>query len=187
MNLYRNQYRVESARWQTQDYGAPGWYFVTICAKSPFFGEIFRDGTMWLSETGCQAARCWAAIPQHFPQVVPDVFVVMPDHIHGIVAIASADPDEAVGPDAAVGPIVETRHVASLQGFGPLRRGSLPVVVGQYKSAVTRWARRNGASDFAWQAGYHDRVIRSERELENVRRYIAENPVRWCGKQGGGG
>jgi hypothetical protein len=57
------------------------------------------------------------------------------------------------------------------------------VIVRGFKSAVTRWARRNGHDDFAWQARYHDRVIRSERELAQVRRYIAGNPARWLDRQ----
>lgn len=177
MSLYRGRYRIESARWPAWDYGAPGCYFVTICAQGRFFGEIFSDGTMWLSAVGVQAVRSWTAIPHHFPRVIPDTFVVMPNHVHGIVALAPK-------PTAREDLTVETRHVASLRRrFGPLQRGSLPTIVGQYKAAVTRWARQNGVCDFAWQARYHDRVIRSEWELANVRRYIAENPQRWLDRQ----
>lgn len=123
---------MESTRWPAWDYAAPGYYFVTICAKGPFFGEIFRDGTMWLSAAGIEAARCWAAIPQHAPRVIPDIFVVMPDHVHGIVAIAMPELD------AEADPTVEMQHAASLrQRWGiapPLQQGSLSVVVRSYKS-----------------------------------------------------
>lgn len=181
MSRFRGRCRIESARWPEHDYGAPGYYFVTICTEGAFFGAVTGEGRLQPTPAGRIAAGCWRAIPEHFPHVIPDAFVVMPDHVHGIVAIAAGG-DPAMDGD----PTVETRHVASLaRRFGPLRRASLPVIVGQYKAAVTRQARRGGIVGFAWQARYHDRVVRSERELAHVRRYIEQNPLRWALRQRG--
>lgn len=181
MSRFRGRYRIASARWAEHDYDAPGYYFVTICTKNAFFGEVVGEGTMRRSAAGRIAARCWQAIPEHFPHVRPDVFVVMPDHVHGIIAMAAHEDYRGAGPT------VETQHAASLrrrQGVAaPLRPGSVPVIVRAYKSAVTRRVRRLGIAAFAWQARYHDRVIRSERELANVRRYIEQNPLRWTLRQ----
>ena len=89
-------YRIESARLKHYDYGSNGGYFVTICTKymKPYFGEV-RCGIMGLSELGCQAWGCWYDIPNHFPFVVLDEFVVMPNHVHGVLFI---DKKNGIGP-----------------------------------------------------------------------------------------
>ena len=69
--------------------------------------------------------------------------------------------------------------LAAPRAFGGLAAGSVSSVVNQTKGAVTRAARRAGHTGFRWQPGYHDRVVRSERELDHARRYIANNPARW--------
>ncbi len=86
--LYKNKYRIPSARWQGWDYSADATYFVTICTKSRFyyFGDIL-DGQMQLSEIGRQAENCWQQIPVYYPFVCLAGFVVMPNHVHGIVVI----------------------------------------------------------------------------------------------------
>ena len=168
MSLFRGRYRIESARWPAWDYGSPGWYFVTICAKGPLFGEIFLDGSMWLSEAEQVMAQEWAQTALIRQRVRLDAWVVMPDHFHGIVGIVDGS-GETVG--------VETPRRGVSTGW---RSGCLGAIVGQFKSVCTK---RMGHHGFAWQARYHDRVIRSERELANVRRYIAENPERWLDRQ----
>lgn len=96
MPLYRDTYRTESARHPTWDYRSPGWYFITICTHQhiQFFGTI-RNGIMGLSVAGCVAHRNWAAIPTHFDHVRLDTFVIMPDHVHGLLGITSV-PDDSV-------------------------------------------------------------------------------------------
>ena len=86
--LYKNKYRIPSARLQHWDYGWNAAYFVTICThnRQCFFGEI-SNGKMELSEMGKTATIYWMEIPDHFPFVNLGAFVVMPNHIHGIVVI----------------------------------------------------------------------------------------------------
>ena len=120
MMKYRGQYRIESTRLKGWDYSSAGFYYVTICTKDkhPYFGFIV-DGEVQLSDIGEIAFICWMAIPEHFSSVGIDEFVVMPNHVHGIVVIRS----DAISP-------VETPHVASLpeegvRQFGPLKPESL--------------------------------------------------------------
>lgn len=174
---FKDKYRIEPARWRGHDYAAPGWYSVTICTKGRacFFGEV-RGGVMGLSEAGCVAHRCWEAIPDHVPRVRLDAFVVMPNHVHGIIGLLPVDDPE-----------VETLHATSLQR--PIRNetmsdispeaGSLGSIVRSYKSAVTRQVRRDVFAGFAWQPRFHDRVVRHARALHATRRYVAENPLKW--------
>ena len=88
MTLFKNQYRVETARKPGWDYSLPAWYFVTICTqdKTPYFGRVI-DEQVDLFLVGEQAERCWREIPDHYENVVLDEFVVMPNHLHGILVI----------------------------------------------------------------------------------------------------
>jgi putative transposase len=88
MEKYRNKYRIQSTRLQNWDYSSNAAYFVTICTygRICFFGKIF-DGEMELSGIGKLINQFWNEIPIHFPFVILDAFVVMPNHIHGIIVI----------------------------------------------------------------------------------------------------
>jgi putative transposase len=153
---FKNKYRIESARLRPWDYSSPGWYFVTVCTKQmkPYFGRI-DQGFPILSELGQTAYQYWSEIPQHHHNTKIDEFIVMPNHIHGIIII------------------VETLHATSLppstmSSISPLQ-GSLGVIVRSYKSAVTRWARSNGLPDFAWQLCFYDHIIRNDDSLSRIR------------------
>jgi putative transposase len=86
--LFRNKYRIESTRYRGYDYSSPGKYFITICTKNkiPYFGNV-ENGKMILSELGIIAENFWREIPDHFPNIKLDEFIIMPDHIHGIIII----------------------------------------------------------------------------------------------------
>ena len=98
MDKFKNKYRIPSARLQSWDYGSNGSYFITICTKNRehYFGEIL-DGEMQLNETGNLAEQYWIEIPDHFPFIELGNFVVMPNHVHGILIIQKS-----------VVPVVET-------------------------------------------------------------------------------
>ena len=197
--LYRNKYVVPSIRLKRWDYRSPGWYFVTICVndrwKQPF-GYI-HNGFVCVSDMGVMAHRYWLDIPNHFNHVSLDVFVIMPDHVHGIIRIHD---DRSVYHNLSV----ETCHGMSLRNDSILRtdtiktnvsvqittrqynafskpiKQSIPMIINQYKSAVTRWCHHHN-QPFQWQPRYYEKIIRSHRELSNVRRYILNNPTRWHG------
>ncbi len=153
-----------SIRLHGRDYSAPGTYLVTICACSHLFGRV-QTGEMILTRFGEIAAECWTDLPNHFSHVRIDAFVVMPDHVHGIVVLG--------------------RRSARPSGIGLIGAGSLGAVVRSFKSAVTarinseRGARPGGI----WQRNYFDQIIRSRADLDRVRRYIRDNPVRWDRKR----
>ncbi len=153
-----------SPRLQGYDYGLNGAYFVTINIKdrSPHFGSI-RNEMMGLSFLGCWVWSCWYEIPFHFPFVFLDEFVVMPDHVHGIIFINR----------------LGTQDFGSLTGqyknkFGPQSKNLSSIIRG-FKIGVTKYARRHGL-DFCWQARFHDHIIRNGTELNRIRQYIRDNP-----------
>ncbi len=163
--LFREKFRITSARRPGWDYADVGYYFVTINTKNrhPWFGEI-QHQRMCLSETGSLVWQCWNAIPQHHPHIVLDRFIVMPDHLHGIIRL---------------------NRTATLQrqpnDIIPWQRGVLGAVVNHFKGACSRFIRPIHP-DFAWQSRFHDIIIRDNHALGNMRRYIDENPLRWGGK-----
>ncbi len=157
-----------STRLHGHDYSVPGAYFVTICTyrKECLFGDVVADA-MRLSALGEIAARIWQTIPNHVSHVELGTFVVMPNHIHGILVLR-----ESVGAKHA-SPL---RH--QLKGS---RRGSVSAIVQAFKSAVSREARLQGfvSGEPLWQRGFHDHIARTNEELTRVRLYIEENPLRW--------
>jgi putative transposase len=170
---FKDKYRISSARLAEWDYGSNAAYFVTICSatRSHDFGEIVGD-EMVVTALGQAAIDCWNSIPGHFPFVVLDEFVVMPNHIHGIVIINKSDKT------------VETQDLASLQPGNPQNRFgpqslNLASIVRGYKIGVTKFARQNGIP-FLWQTRYHDHIIRNGQEYETICRYIHDNPQRWA-------
>jgi REP element-mobilizing transposase RayT len=180
---YKKKYRIASSRLKDWDYTAVGWYFITICtsARIPFFGEI-EDGDVHRSPLSNIALQCWIEIPNHFSQASLDEFIIMPNHVHGIIVIHLPEIREGT---------VETQHAASLRNEQnqppqqsrqkPLPKpGSISAIVRSYKSAVTRWAGKNGYPEFRWQARFYDHIILQESELNNIEAYIRENPTKWA-------
>ncbi|WP_247236194.1 transposase [Telluribacter sp. SYSU D00476] len=195
---YQNKYRVASARWQQWNYGWDGAYFITICTRdrAPFFGEVV-NGKMVLSPVGVIADVLWHEITNHARHVELGEFVVMPNHIHGIIILDGNtndsrttdpnDPNNTDGPN--VGSNVETRHALSLpsplpentpgrQRFQNQGKNTISSIVGGYKSAVTKHANRLGL-EFGWQSRFHDHVIRDEKSFITISEYIINNPSNW--------
>lgn len=168
MTLFKNKYRIASARLRGWDYSNAGYYFVTICTRNHehHFGQI-RDGEMHLSAVGEIAACYWREIPQHHANVELDEFVIMPNHVHGIVVICEKKAD-----------MLPVTHLPGMSAISP-KAGSLSVVIRSYKSAVSRWAGLNGYPGFAWQERFYDRIVRNEESLNRIRQYILGNPVKW--------
>ena len=166
MDKFRGKYRIKSARWEKWDYGWNGAYFVTIVTQNRlhYFGRII-DGEMQLSDLGKIAQKFWYEIPVHFPFVVLDAFVVMPNHIHGIIII---DKHDVETPDSGV-------STGNNKRWKP---GTLGVIVNQYKRACTIEARQI-VPDFGWQSRFYDRVIRDGNEFNKIRFYILNNPGNW--------
>lgn len=166
---------VRNNRLKHWDYSSDGYYFVTINTKGRFhdFGEVI-GGKMVLNRLGKITKECWEDIPKHFPFVTLDKFVIMPDHMHGIIQI------DKVGPqDLAVLRYKRKKH-KSRNRFGPQSQ-NLGSIIRGFKIGVTKYANTNNI-DFIWQPRYYDRIIRGEIELEKIRKYIRDNPTSWKGK-----
>jgi putative transposase len=173
-----SNHRRRSIRLPEYNYAQPGAYFITICAHQHacLFGTIL-DGEMQLNEMGRVVQACWDEIPAHFAQVELDAFVVMPNHVHGIVVICE---DDSIGARHAC---VGATHASPLprRANGPQPK-SIAAIVGSFKSAVTKRMNelRNTPGAPVWQRNYYERIIRNEAELNAVREYIANNPQRWA-------
>lgn len=168
--LFRNKYRIKSIRLQNWDYASEGFYFITICTykRMPYFGEII-NGKMKLSEIGVVVHDFWLRIERIRTNIKLDVFVIMPNHIHGIIIVKFKMP-------------VETCHGMSLpltNAFSKPIAGSISIIINQYKSAVKRHCNKNNHPNFQWQPRFYESIIRNEEHLNNVRNYIFQNPVKW--------
>jgi len=128
---------------------------------------------MGLSIPGCIAWYYWRQIPNHHPNVVLDTFIVMPNHIHGIIGIQALD--YGLKPEG-------TCHGMSLPHrakFGKPQAESLSIILNQYKGAVTKWCHLHHHDYFKWQSRFYDEIIRNEKALDNIRNYILYNPENW--------
>ena len=111
---YNNRYRIDTTRLPSWDYGANAPYFVTICTKNreKFFGKIINNSVR-LSPIGKIAQKYWLEIPKHFPFVKLDKFIIMPNHIHGIIIInKNVETQYFVSPKNTNDPNVETQNIA---------------------------------------------------------------------------
>ena len=156
---FNNKYRIPSARLQCWDYGADGIYFVTICTvgHEHYFGDI-DDGVMKLNALGEIAYQRWMDITKHFPHVILDAHVVMPNHMHGIVIIDN--------------------NLDKPDNDRKWKSGVLGVIINQYKRAVTLEARKVNR-DFAWQPRFHEHIVRNDQAFQTIEEYIQDNPLRW--------
>ena len=147
--------------------------------KTEWFGNVI-NGKMQLSEIGQIASQMWYEIPIHFPFIDLDVFVVMPNHIHGIIVINRSIEKPIVGAlHATPLPPDDVTHLLNeTMSFISPKSGSLSVVVRSYKSAVTKHAHKLD-SHFSWQSGYYDTIICTKGQLKRIRKYVLENPQNW--------
>jgi len=168
MTKFKETFRVESTRLKEWDYSNPWWYYVTINTKNHihYFGKIVNEEIV-LNEIGIHARKTWEEIPNHFQNIELDYFVIMPNHIHGIIIINKNSKDVACN--------VSTNKYSQISPKG----NSLSVIVRSYKSAVAKFAHENGLMSFSWQERFYDRIIRNEKELYNIRKYIEQNPLKW--------
>ncbi len=171
MTLYKNTFRIESTRLKGYDYSQPGEYFITICTHNHecIFG-ILAEEEMKLSHIGMIAKNCWENIPNHFHNVELDEFIVMPNHIHGIIICENNIRRDAIN-RVSTGGITKTNNPM-------LSHNSLSNIIRQYKSRVSHEIHKT-QPDFAWQPRFYEHIIRDERDLQNTRDYIVNNPIKW--------
>jgi len=165
-------HRRRSIRLKDWDYSQSGAYFITIVTyrRECLFGKI-EDGRMIPTPMGQIADDHWRAIPDHFPTIELGAYVVMPNHIHGIIMIQSHGVDI---------PIVGATHWVAPTGRpnGP-KRGSIGGIVGAYKMSVTRRIQRELDGANIWQRNYYEHIIRDENEHSRIHLYIESNIDNW--------
>ena len=165
------QHQRRSLRLKDYDYSQAGAYFVTICTqnKVPVLGKIV-EGVMRLNRFGNVVNKCWLEIPHHFPDVKIDAFVVMPNHMHGIIVLINNCRGEVTSP-APKG--AET---------APLRKCTLGQVIAYFKYQTTKAINQihKTPGHRVWQRNYYEHVIRNEADLNEIRQYILDNPVQWA-------
>lgn len=171
---FRNKYRIDSARAKFWDYGWNGLYFVTIYTreKQYFFGDV-TNGEMELSAIGKLAQEHWFEIQQKFSFVKLDAFVVMPNHVHGILEINKV---KCGGEDAINR--VSTRGGGVTGIHNPMGKNNISEIIRWYKGRITFEARKIHP-DFGWQAGFHDHIIEKEISYQLIKEYIKANPQKW--------
>ncbi len=154
--------RRKPTRLRDYDYSQPGAYFVTICAqhRKCLFGTIV-DGQMQLNEIGKIVVECWNHIPQHFPSVELGDSIIMPNHIHGIIAY----------------PLVGAGSPRP-----PKNSPALGKIIAYFKYQSTKHINQHHDTPGTriWQRNYHDHIIRDDPDLQRLRQYIQDNPMKWA-------
>ncbi len=177
-----DEHRRRSIRLTGYDYGRTGAYFVTLCAQNRdcLFGEVVDD-EMRLNAAGEMVLAEWNALSNRFPTVELDAFIVMPNHIHGVIVI-TCDGNVGAG-------LVPAPHLPGVGANGATTRvaPTLGGVVGAFKSLTTvlytRGVRQSAWPTFSgrlWQRNYYEHIIRNEESLNRIRQYILDNPAQWA-------
>ena len=195
LDNYKNKYTNKTLRLQNWDYGWDGIYFITICTKDRenYFGNI-ENNKMNLSNIGVIADILWHEIKNHAKNIELDQFVVMPNHIHGILIIDKNNIDNTnhVGQGqnhVGQGHTLDLRDsnqthpnkpekTIGQKRFQNIGKNTVSSIIGSYKSAVTKHARRLGYN-FYWQPRFYDHIIRNDKEYHKIKNYIINNPNNW--------
>jgi len=155
-----------SIRLPGYDYSQADAYYVTIVTyhRDCLFGEIVNEA-MILNDFGKIVDECWRAIPDHFPFVELGAYVIMPNHVHGIIVITDGR-----------GTIY---RAPTQEQFQKPVAGSIPTIIRTYKASVTRRIGRELNATGIWQRNYYEHIIRDEKDLQNKTDYINANPSLW--------
>lgn len=164
MKYNQNIHHRHSIRLKHFNYSQNGYYFVTICTKDHgcWFGDI-ADGKMILNQLGNIVETYWDDLPKHFNNVSLDKFIMMPNHLHGIVVI------ENPCRGGVTPPLRKCKHF------------TLGQIVGYFKYQSTKHINKimNSPGKPFWQRNYYEHIIRNEHELNQIRGYIVNNPLKW--------
>jgi REP element-mobilizing transposase RayT len=170
-----------SIRLKGYDYAEAGAYFVTVCTngRACSLGDV-EDGFVRLSPAGRTVLKCWRRVPARFPNIQLDIFVVMPNHVHGIVVItcrgeAAADSCEH---GSTTSPAAASPLPYAPRGTKP---SSLAAIIQAFKASSSRIINNAQGTPGApvWQRSYYEHIIRSEKSLDAIRQYIERNPTNW--------
>ena len=152
------------------DYTSAGWYFITICAhnRECVFGDVV-DGKMILNDYGKIIEEEWLRTSKIRPNVDLDKYIIMPNHIHGIITVVDRRGT------------LQRAPTTTREQFGKPISNSIPTIIRLFKSTTTKQINeiRQTSGKELWQRNYYEHIIRDERELNKVREYIMYNPLKW--------
>jgi REP element-mobilizing transposase RayT len=181
MSYNPNIHHRRSIRLKEYDYSQEGLYFITICCQDKIcrFGKI-ENGGMILNDLGEIAQQCWLEIPQHFPHAMLHEYVIMPNHIHGIIELAQVGAKN-FSPPSISSPSISSESCDNdnlrAKNFSPLPHGTsrtIGSIIRGFKIGITK---QLGFS--IWQRNYYEHIIRNEQSHQNISNYIVHNPEKW--------
>ena len=154
----------KSPRFKYYNYNSQGYYFITVCVKNMIhvFGEI-KNGKMILNKYGIIAEQCLLDLPNHYNRCKIDYYVIMPNHVHVIIIIDDCNRREG---SATLPPNERHGITEVLRGFKTF-------------SSIKISNSLSPGEKFCWQKSFYDHIIRNEKELYEIRKYIEQNPVKW--------
>jgi len=181
-------HRRKSIRLLNYDYSQNGLYFITICTRErlPLFGEIV-GGVMDLNQAGIMVDKIWREIPEKYSGVAVDEFVIMPNHIHGIVELANVGAASDNHRNDVIAPVVGAQFIAPNECADKFKKGAInraPTigqVVREFKARCTHAI--NGIDQMkgrrVWHRNYYEHIIRNEPAYLKIVEYIQTNPLKW--------
>ncbi|MCJ7449025.1 MAG: transposase [Bacteroidales bacterium] len=189
MNNYNpNIHHRHSIRLKGYDYSQAGLYFITICVQDRLclFGEIVGV-EMGLNDAGKIADECWLKISKHFPNAVLHEYIIMPNHVHGIIElIKTVSQYESVAPVGVENfQPLQMQHQSPKNDYQKIIPHSIGSIVRGYKTGVTKWFRNNtvGVENIQpqplWQRNFYEHIIRDEKSYHRISEYIINNPSNW--------
>ncbi len=166
-----NIHHRRSIRLKGYDYSRAGLYFVTLCCqdRACLFGEI-RNGQHFLNDAGKIANGYWLEIPAHFPNAVLHEYIVMPNHVRGIIELVNEG-------------VENQNRVENFQPqneFQKIIPHSIGSIVRGFKIGVTKWFRQNTDVHTVWQRNYWEHIIRDDQAYQRISDYIINNPAKWA-------
>jgi REP element-mobilizing transposase RayT len=175
-----NKHHRRSIRLPGYDYASEGWYFITICVqnKKCKLGEIEKNN-MILNQIGRIIDYHWKRLPIHFNNIELDQYQIMPNHFHGIIYIG-VGAKHSEEKDAIKCKRVYV-NASPLQMPCGTNSGSLGAIIQNFKSVTSRKINKINKSPGShfWQRNYYGHIIRNEKDLNRIRKYILENPLKW--------
>jgi len=176
-----NHYFRQSARLKNYDYSKSGAYFITITVdrEGEIFGKIV-EGKIKLNKSGEIIKQIWMNLPKQFAKVKLDEFVVMPDHLHGIVVIKESNSNgEGLMNQARTSENKSNNNADNKWILMKNEKDTLGKIIRSFKAKGAKLIREDGFKDFKWHRNYYDHIVRDNKDLLIIRKYIKNNSLKW--------
>jgi putative transposase len=186
LTRFKNKFNISPTRLENWDYGANGSYYITINTKyrRHFFGKVIYtnidEAEMHLNDLGTIAEQLWLQIPIQFPYIELCNFVIMPNHVHGILIIHKK---RFVKDKSGLTNENTAERNGGVTGIcNPMNQQNISRIIRWYKGRCS-FEMRKEKIDFSWQPQFYDHIIRDKGEFIRIQNYIADNPKNWNKKK----